>query len=177
MARMQGMLAMQTGQKMSAAEAAETAIEALRASTGPGEVHAAAHLLIALFSMMISRGQRLGPFKEAEEAVRAALASHGTDDWALTVYTRAAICAATGMQVAAGDEGLRAASRQALADAEEALPGPMPTSRWYASARVLFTWAAARGLRSKTPNRLLSHSGWRTCSRPYWLATRRCGTG
>ena len=60
MARMQGMLAMQTGQKMSAAEAAETAIEALRASTGPGEVHAAAHLLIALFSMMISRGQRRG---------------------------------------------------------------------------------------------------------------------
>ena len=42
----------------SASDAASTAIEAVRAATAPGEVHAAAQLLVTTFALMLSRGQR-----------------------------------------------------------------------------------------------------------------------
>ena len=66
-----------------AADAAGTAIEAVRAATGAGRGTRRAQLLVTTFSLMLARGQRAGPFREAEEALRTALANAGADDWAL----------------------------------------------------------------------------------------------
>jgi CHAT domain-containing protein len=145
--RMHNLLAAQTSEQMHAAEAANTAVEALRASTQSGEVHAAVYVLVTVFSLMLSRGQYQGPFQDAEDALRTALAKYDADDWALRVGVLTAIGAATAMDATvSGDEAARAASWRALADAERALPAPEPTSRWYASARILFTWTAVQGL-------------------------------
>ena len=123
MAAMQSILAAQTGQRLGA-DAAATAIGAVRAATGPGEVRAAAQLLVTTFSLMLASGQRAGPFREAEEALRAALANASADDWALRSAVLTAIGAATAMRAAAADdEALRVISRQAIADAERLLPG------------------------------------------------------
>jgi hypothetical protein len=145
-ATMRGQLAGQITHETSAAEAASTAVEALRLANAPDEVDGAARLLVTMFSLMLSQGRRQGPFPEAEKAVRAALTS-GAGDWGQRVTLLTALAAATALQArTADDEEMRAASQRAMADAERALPAPMPTGRWYAAARVLFTWAAVHGL-------------------------------
>ena len=146
MAAMQSILAAQTGRQQGA-DAAATAIEAVRAATGPGEVRGAAQLLVTTFSLMLAGGQRAGPFREAEEALRTALANASADDWALRSAVLTAIGAAAAMRAAAADDkALRVVSRQAIADAERILPEPTPTGHWYAAARVLCTWTTVQGL-------------------------------
>jgi hypothetical protein len=131
MATMQSLLAAQTGHQLSASDAASTATEAVRAATAPSEVHAAAQLLVTTFSLMLSRGQREGPFRDAEEVLRTALASASGDGWALRMTVMTAIGAAAAMRAAAADdESLRAVSRQAITDAGRLLPEPTPTGQW-----------------------------------------------
>ena len=147
LATMQSLLAAQTGDGLSASDAASTAIEAVRAATAPGEVHAAAQLLVTTFALMLSHGQRAGPFQDAAEVLQAALADRNAQDWALRTTVLTAIGAATALRAAGtGDEALRATGRESIAAAEQLLPEPAPDGRWYAAARILATWAVVAGL-------------------------------
>ena len=153
MATMQNLLAAQDGDQLSATVAAGTATEAVGVATTPSEVQAAAQLLVITFSLMLARGQREGPFQEADDALRTALASAGPDDWILrlTLLTALGASATLGAAVT-GDEARRVAARRAIADAERLLPAPAPTIQWYAAARILCTWAAAQGLYGNDPD-------------------------
>jgi CHAT domain-containing protein len=143
MATMQSVLTAQ-GHRLGV-DATSLAIAAVRTATGPGELAGAAHILVTTFTLMLSRGERAGPFQEAAEALRPALAGVRPDDWALrtTLLTAAGAAAAL---AAADDEGARAASRPAIREAEQTLPDPQPTEIWYATARLMSTWAAVQGL-------------------------------
>ena len=153
MATMQNLLAAQAGDQLSATDAAGSAIEAVGVATTPSEVQAAAQLLVITFSLMLARGQREGPFQEADDALRTALAGAGPDDWILrlTLLTALGASATLGAAVT-GDEARRVAARQAFADAERLLPAPALTVQWYAAARILCTWAAAQGLYGNDPD-------------------------
>lgn len=145
MATMQNLLTAQ-GYRLSS-DTASMAITAVHTATGPGELGDAARLLVTTFALMLSRGQRAGPFQEAMEALRSALAGVRTDDWALRTTVLTASGAAAALAAAAeGDEAARAASRQAIAEAEQTLPDPLPTGEWCAAAHLLSTWATAQGL-------------------------------
>jgi len=146
MAMMQSTLAVQSGQR-GGTDAAGTAIAAVRAATVPAEVQGAAQLLITILTLMLSRGERQGPFREAEDGLRTAMAGASADDWGLRTTLLTGIGAAAAMRSAlSGDEDLRATARQAIADAEHSLPDPEPTDRWCTAAKVLCTWAAVEGL-------------------------------
>ena len=145
-ATMQNLLAVQGGHQLGA-DAASSAITAVRTATGPGELGGAAHLLVTTFALMLSRRERAGPFRQAAEALRTALAGLGHDDWApRTAVLTAAGAAAALAAAAAGDEDAQTFSRQAIADAEQALPAPLPTGAWYATARMLCTWTSVQGV-------------------------------
>ena len=112
----------------------------------PGELCAAAHILVTTFVLMLSRGERPGPFQEAAGALRTALAGVGEDDWVL----RAAVLTGTGAAAAlaaavTGDEAGRAAARQAIAEAERALARSAADRDWYTTARLLCTWTTVQG--------------------------------
>jgi hypothetical protein len=147
MARLQNLLAVE-GRYRLGAEAASSATAALRTASSTGELAEAAHLLVTTFALMLTRGERTGPFGEAAQALRTALADLGPDDWALRTMMLTAAGAATALAaIAAGDEtGASAAARRVIADAEQALPDPQPTAVWYTTARVLCTWASAQGV-------------------------------
>jgi hypothetical protein len=145
MARMQSLLTVTSGHQLGA-EIASTAIAAVRTATGPGELGEAAHLLVTTFALMLSRGERAGPFREAMEALHPALADMGPDDWAVRTAVLTATGAAAALAAVAGDDAAHAASRQAIADAERALPDPQPTRGWYATARLLCTWTTVQGI-------------------------------
>jgi hypothetical protein len=147
MARMQNLLAIQGPYRMGA-EAASSATVALRTATSPGEQAEAARLLATTFVLMLTRGEHTGPFGEAAEALRTALRGLGQDDQALrTILLTAAGAATTLAAIAAGDQtGASAAARQAITDAEQSLPDPVPTTAWYATARLLCTWTSVRGI-------------------------------
>lgn len=147
MARMQNLLAIQGPYRLGA-EAASSAIAALRTATSPGQLADAAHLLVTTFVLMLTRGERVGPFREAAEALRTALGGLGQDDRALRTIVLTATGAATVLAaIAAGDEeGASAAGRQAIADAEQSLPAPVPTAVWYTAARLLCTWTSVQGV-------------------------------
>ena len=153
MATMQNLLAVQAGDQLSATDAASTAIEAVGVATTPSEMQATAQLLVTTFSLMLARGQREGPFQEADDALRTALASAGPDDWILrlTLLTALGASATLGAAVT-GDEARRVAARQAITDAERLLPAPAPTAQWYAAARILCTWTAMQGLYGNDPD-------------------------
>ena len=153
MATMQNLLAAQAGDQLSATDAASTATEAVGVATTPSEVQAAAQLLVITFSLMLARGQREGPFQEADDALRTALASAGPDDWVLRLTLLTALGASGTLGAAVtGDEARRVAAGQAIADAERLLPAPAPTVQWYSAARILCTWAAAQGLYGNDPD-------------------------
>jgi len=145
-ATMQNLL-MARGNHRLAADAASITIAAVRTATNAGELRGAAQLLVTTFGLMLSRGERAGPFGEATEALRTALAGLEADDWVLRTTVLTAAGAAAALAAAgAGGEAVRAASRQAIADAEQALPDPLPTGDWYATARLLCTWTSLQGL-------------------------------
>jgi CHAT domain len=145
MARMHSLLALQAGRRLSVG--AGIAITAVRAATEPGELRAAALLLVSAFSLMLSRGEREGPFEEAEETLRTALERVPSGDRTLRTMVMTAINAAATMRaVSCDDEAPRVAARLAIAEAERTLPEPTPTDDWCAAARVLCTWTGTQGI-------------------------------
>lgn len=142
LADLQKLLATITGDHGSSIDALGTAIEAVRAAAGPDEVRAATYVLVATFSLMAYLRQRHGPFRDAETALREALAEAAPDDWALRTALTTGIGAALGM-LASGrnDDALLARSRELIACAARILPGERETGTWYATAKSLSGWA------------------------------------
>ena len=141
------LLAERTGSGQIAADAASTAITALSAAVTPAEREATGQLTVNVLTQMLSRGQFGGPFLEAEEAARGALATLGDDDWASRLSLLTATGAAMTMRAhAQHDETLGAAARQVIAEARQLLPEPEPTNSWFAAARLLFAWTGVHGV-------------------------------
>jgi hypothetical protein len=117
-AMQRALLAARTGSQQTVVDAASTAIAALGAAVTPAERDAAAQLTVNVLIQMLSRGQFGGPFLEAEEAARGALAALGGDDWAPRLSLLTATGAAMAMRAhAQHDETLSAAARQVIAEA------------------------------------------------------------
>jgi len=147
MAMQWALLAGRTGSEQTAVDAACTTIAALEAAVTPDELEAAAQLTVNVLVQMLSRGQFGGPFLEAEEAARRALATLGGDDWTQRLSLLTAVGAALAMRAhARSDEALSAAAGQVIAEAERLLPAPEPTGAWFAAARLLFAWTGMHGL-------------------------------
>ena len=77
LAEMQTLQAMHTSHPLALADAIGTSIEETRAASTPAEKKAAAQRLISIFSLMTAKGQREGPFEQAQELLRATLADAG----------------------------------------------------------------------------------------------------
>ena len=172
MATMQNLLIIRTGSTQGGADAASIAIAAVRTATNPGELRGAAHLLVANFLLLVSRRDHSGPFPEAADALGTALAGVRPDDWVVRTTLLTAVAAAAALSAATDPEGSRTAAREALADAERALPDPLPTDDWYATAQLLGNWAVARGSASATTTPCHWPRGWWTRSRPSCPAIR-----
>ena len=146
LAEMQNMQAGLTGSSSALADAVSTAVEALRAA-GLADAKAAVQRLISLFGVMLIQDQRSGPFRQAEEALRAALAATSAGDWPLRVTITAGLGAACSMSaVASDDQALRQAAWQAIADAERMLPEAEPTDQWFDAAWMVAMWATIAAL-------------------------------
>lgn len=145
MATMQNLLMIRTGHQQGA-DAASLSIAAVRTATNPGELRGAAHLLVTTFLLMVSRKDHSGPFPEAADALNTALTRVRPDDWVVRTTLLTAVAAAAALSAATGPEASRAAAREALADAERALPDPLPTDDWYATAQLLGNWVVAQAL-------------------------------
>ena len=142
LADLQKLLATITGDHGSATDALGSATEAVRAATGPDEVRAATYVLVATCSLMAYLKQRQGPFRDAEAALREALAEAAPDDWAVRTALTTGIGAALGMLASGQHDGaLLARSRELIACAARILPGQMETGTWYATAKSLSGWA------------------------------------
>jgi hypothetical protein len=119
-----------SGRRDCALDAAGSAILALGAAVSPADARAAAGAFVIVCSLMASMEEWLGPFEEAREALRAALAAAAADDWALRVALMTAMGSATGMRGEwLDDDDLRAESRQVIADAGRLLSGAVPDDR------------------------------------------------
>ena len=147
LAEMQTRLAMHTNDPLALADAIGTAIKAARAACTPADNRSAAQRLISTLSLMTASGQREGPFEQAEELLRTALADAGAEDWPLRMTATVGLAAAVGMRAAAsGDQDLGHVAVQLAGDAERLLPEAVPTDDWYIAARALYTWTAVRAL-------------------------------
>jgi len=147
LAEMQTLQALHTGYPLALADAVGTALDAARAASAPADKVSAAQRLIVIFSLMTAKGQREGPFEQAEEILRAVLADADAGEWPLRVIATVGIAAAVSMRAAAAaDPDLRQAAVQLIGDAEQLLPEAEPTSRWYSAARTMYTWIALRAL-------------------------------
>lgn len=147
LANLQGKLAMQLSPRLGAVDMASTALAAIRVARQRDERRGALRLLITAFSIMLSRGERQGPFGEAEDVLRAILAGAPAEDWELRVTVLTALGAAAAMRaLASGDESQRAAARQVLAEAERTLPEPEPAEGWLGAVSILCSWAAMQAI-------------------------------
>lgn len=141
---MRKLLATVTGDRGTAIETLDTAIEATRAAADPYETRVAAHLMVAALASLAFLRQPRGPSAEAEEVLRAALADADGGDWALRVTLTTGIATAGGMRaISQDDDLLLARSRTMLADAGRMLPDSGPMGDWYATAKSLLCgWLA-----------------------------------
>ena len=147
LAEMQTLLAVHTNDPLALGDAVGSAVEALRAASGPAESKSAIQRLIATCGIMLTTGRPDGPLDEAEQLLRGTLTSAAPDDWPLRVVATAGIAAAVAVRAAgSGDQSLRSDSMRLIMDAERLLPDATPTEDWYGAARNLYTWAVVYAL-------------------------------
>ena len=147
LAGMQSLLAGTTGRLDLALDAVGTAIQALRMGGTADNARAAARAFVSMCCQMTANGHYPGPFDEALETVRAALANADPEDGALRAALATATSAAIGMRGEwLDDDGLRTESRQLIVDACAMLPAATPTVAWYGAAQSVGAWAAVRAL-------------------------------
>ena len=129
-------------------DAIGSAIDAGQIASTPADRRSAAQRLVLIFSVMTTMGYHEGPFSQAEEFLREALADAAPDDWPLRSIATVGISAAIDLRAAvSGDESVHAAAAQLIAEAEALLPPPEPTSDWYAAAHMLYAWTTVRALK------------------------------
>jgi CHAT domain len=146
-AEMQTLLALHTNYPLALADALASAIDAIRAAATPAEKRPAVQRLITVFSLMAARGQREGPFEQAEELLRSTLADASANDWPLRLMALTGIAATVGLRaVAIDDQDLRQVAVRLIANAEQLLPEAGPSDEWYSAARTLSTWTAVHAL-------------------------------
>ena len=152
LAEMQSLLAVQSSASLALADAIDAAMEATRAARTPAEKKSTAQRLTVVFSLMTARGHREGPFEQAEELLRAALADASPDDWSLRVMATVGMGAAVGMRAAASDDqDLHHSAVALIEDAERLLPEARSDGDWYGTARILYSWTAAHALFAPDP--------------------------
>lgn len=136
------------------------AITTIRTIPVPRAAQGAACILTDCLAMQSVIGHFEGPFAEASQELRLALARLDPGDPAERSALLTATAAAAGMQAAAlDDESLRQASRQLAADAEKLLPATAPSATlrqadwllYHRTAQSLRRWTTAQVLARHDP--------------------------
>jgi hypothetical protein len=129
------------------AQALDAAIAAVRIAPRTS-IKAAATLLVMLLGKMQTQNQRVGPFEQAEAALKAARTIADPEDATLQAVLTIGEGAACSIRTpAAGDEDLSRRARHAFAGAERMLPAEQLTEEWFAPAWMLFAWSYGHAVR------------------------------
>jgi hypothetical protein len=148
-------LAVRTNDLTQLTDVIAMAVTAVRTIASARVAQGASCILVDCLTMQMAIGHFQGPFAEAAEEVRLALARLHPADPAERAALLAAEGAATGMRaVALADESLRSASRQLAEEAERLLPATAPSAtlrpdEWllhYRTVRSLQMWTTAEVL-------------------------------
>jgi hypothetical protein len=150
LAEMQTLLACHSTDPLPISDAIGTTIDAGQIASTVGEQQSAARRLVLIFSAMVTMGHGDGPFDQAEEFFRSALAGAADADWALRVTATVGLGAVAGLRAAqSGDQQAHDLAERLIADAETLLPPAEVTNDWYAAAHALYLWTSTRAMRGQ----------------------------